>query len=182
LAEEVHGRELAQAEHDDEDPVGWGELGLGARPGCRQGSLSRWRVVPVSSGFCGGSPLTVMRQYIEGQKRPARPSPRARRDLRRFRAPWRSVPGTRRGPPRRKPVPNRAASGAPPGETLAPFWRPTVQGERPHAVPHHRHADRRDSPYDSTQPQAELTFTHRQVREGSRGGRPLDGHRGTRRS
>ena len=30
LAEEIHGGEFAQVEHGGEDPVGWGEFGLGA--------------------------------------------------------------------------------------------------------------------------------------------------------
>lgn len=29
LAEKIHGREFAQVEHGDQDPVGWGELGFG---------------------------------------------------------------------------------------------------------------------------------------------------------
>ncbi len=76
LAQEVHGGEFAQVEHGDQDPVGWDELGFGTCARCDQtlvtttcaehllalslqpgvsasmSSLSRWRVIPVSSGSC----------------------------------------------------------------------------------------------------------------------------------
>ncbi|PZT78092.1 IS200/IS605 family transposase [Streptomyces sp. AC1-42W] len=39
------------------------------------------------AGSCDGPPLTVVKQYIENQKRPIRPSPRSHSELRRFAAP-----------------------------------------------------------------------------------------------
>lgn len=40
LAKEIDGGELAQVEHGDQDPVGWGEFGLGAGAGGRQAPVT----------------------------------------------------------------------------------------------------------------------------------------------
>lgn len=44
LAKEIDGGELAQVEHGDQDPVGWGEFGLGARAGGLQAPVTATRV------------------------------------------------------------------------------------------------------------------------------------------
>ncbi|SEB84943.1 hypothetical protein SAMN05428942_0557 [Streptomyces sp. 2112.2] len=59
----------------------------------------RWEPNPDISyfaGSCGDAPLTVVRQYIENQKRPIRPSPHRSSELRRCAPPIRgcvSLPG-----------------------------------------------------------------------------------------